>query len=225
MIFDVAVSSVEHQALPQDQVVLPDQVLKLPDRSVHDLSQMNPVSGGEGQEEVINPNSAILALFQDGEYSYEKSATLRILFGLLAEPCFNQLRTQQQLGYIVHSQYTSNQHSKVLGGLMIIQSSKYGPEYLESRINVFLRNVRAEGGFAKERFENVRTAEIQNLMQVKMNFFEEAIEHWASIEHQNEQFDDREKLLQALQNVSPEMVAEKFEELFFKNPKRLHVKL
>jgi len=55
---------------------------------------MNPV-GGEKGKEVINANSCILSIFQDGPHSFKDSATLKILFGLLNEPAFAQLRTQE----------------------------------------------------------------------------------------------------------------------------------
>jgi len=38
------------------------QMMKFPDRSVCDLSEMNPLGDG-GSGEIINPNSAILTYF------------------------------------------------------------------------------------------------------------------------------------------------------------------
>ena len=80
------------------------------------------------------------------------------MFGCLKEPCFNTLRTNEQLGYIVQSGFSSN--SKVLGGTIMIQSSKYGPEYLESRINAFLQTMKKDDGkvFLEEKIENVKKA-------------------------------------------------------------------
>jgi len=52
-------------------------------------------------EDAVNPNSALLCYFQAGPYSYELSALCTILFSLLNEPLFEQLRNQEQLGYVV----------------------------------------------------------------------------------------------------------------------------
>ena len=70
-------------------------MVKLPARSAHNLTEMNPAGAETTDKQAINPNSAVLANFQDGKKSYESSAILIVLFGLLKEPFFNQLRTQE----------------------------------------------------------------------------------------------------------------------------------
>ena len=49
----------------------------------------------ELNEDTENPNSAILALFQYQFKTYETQAVNSVLFQLLKEPFFNDLRTQQ----------------------------------------------------------------------------------------------------------------------------------
>ena len=83
---------------------------------------------------------------------------LRVLFHLLKEPAFNQLRTQEQLGYIVSSSLSPI--NKILGGKFVIQSSKFGPEYLESRINNFLAGTLEKGGFSQDQVEAVAKSQI-----------------------------------------------------------------
>ena len=58
---------------------------------------------------------------------------------LLKEPIFNQLRNKEQLGYIVQAKFEGR--NKALAGQIIVQSNKYGPEYLESRINLVLNGL------------------------------------------------------------------------------------
>lgn len=55
---------------------------------------------------------------------------------LIKEPMFNQLRNKEQLGYIVQAKFDGR--NKGLAGQIIVQSNQYGPEYLESRINLVL---------------------------------------------------------------------------------------
>ena len=50
-------------ALSEDDILTHDQMLKLPPRSVHNLSEMNPTGAPGAEKQVINPNSAILAEF------------------------------------------------------------------------------------------------------------------------------------------------------------------
>ena len=54
-----------------------------------------------------NTNSALTSIFQTGQASYEERAISAILMKCLEEPTFNQLRTQEQLGYVVSAWYES----------------------------------------------------------------------------------------------------------------------
>lgn len=104
------------------------------------------------EQEVPNPtnvNSAIEYYFQvdyqDGDGAFdekkelatlrERSAITQILAQIIQEPCFNQLRTKEQLGYIVHCTTRNNAGST---GLRIVVQSERDPRFLQSRIENFL---------------------------------------------------------------------------------------
>lgn len=82
-----------------------------------------------------NVNSAI-------EYSIqvcqECDAPLRVLLGLFcqvaSEPIFDQLRTKEQLGYMV---FSGQRKQQMLSFRIIVQSEK-DPVFIESRIDAFL---------------------------------------------------------------------------------------
>jgi insulysin len=62
-----------------------------------------------------------------------------LLLGQIAdEPCFDQLRTKEQLGYVVFS--GASLHNTWLGYRILIQSERT-PEYLEARIDSFLNDL------------------------------------------------------------------------------------
>jgi insulysin len=62
-----------------------------------------------------------------------------LLLGQIAdEPCFDQLRTKEQLGYVVFSGASVN--NTWLGYRVLIQSERT-PEYLETRIDSFLTDL------------------------------------------------------------------------------------
>ncbi len=67
-------------------------------------------------------------------------ANLLALNILLKEKFFNKLRTQEQLGYIVNTQVLS--FGKVLHFGFRVQSSHKSAEYLEHRINDFLKELK-----------------------------------------------------------------------------------
>merc|ERR1712203_682421 len=79
-----AKESLSHK--PIEKEALKDAIkgmVKLPDKTAFSYTEMNPRT-----EDSVNPNSAIMSYFQLGEYTYEKSAIVTVLFSLLNEPCF-----------------------------------------------------------------------------------------------------------------------------------------
>jgi insulysin len=88
-----------------------------------------------------NPNSAIQIVFQMGQLSLSDNATLAMMNQLVREPAFNQLRTDEQLGYIVHTSIKTS-GDDVKGLLLLIQSDAFDPIHVESRIEAFLSGFR-----------------------------------------------------------------------------------
>jgi insulysin len=59
-----------------------------------------------------NTNSVLQILLQMGALELPDNATLAFLHHLIREPAFNQLRTEEQLGYIVHTPVDPSSHSQ-----------------------------------------------------------------------------------------------------------------
>lgn len=73
-----------------------------------------------------------------GLQSTESNMLLELLAQIIAEPCFNTLRTKEQLGYIVFSGIRRT--SGAQGLRVIVQSDKH-PQYVENRIDSFLTSM------------------------------------------------------------------------------------
>ena len=85
-------------------------------------------------------NSAVFTYYQQGQGRIEDDV-LSQLVGLIAEkPAFHQLRTVEQLGYIVWSDL--DRRGGVNGLKLIVQSATHGAEYLDGRISNFLVTLR-----------------------------------------------------------------------------------
>ena len=67
-------------------------------------------------------------------------AMLQLISHLLSEPCFDQLRTKEQLGYIVNVSHTKI--GQILALRAIVQSNHKDPDYLDERIESFLNQYR-----------------------------------------------------------------------------------
>ena len=81
-------------------------------------------------------NSAVVTDIQVGQRSPELQTALMVIETLMQPQFYNDLRTSQQLGYIVNSGMSVLE--KTLGLVFIIQSGEYNTETLEQRIGVFL---------------------------------------------------------------------------------------
>jgi insulysin len=86
-------------------------------------------------------NSCVGIFLQMGAIDLSTNASLALFNHLVREPAFNQLRTEEQLGYIVHTSVkTSGDHVK--GLLFLIQSDAFDPIQVEGRIEAFLASFR-----------------------------------------------------------------------------------
>ena len=69
----------------------------------------NTISYYEYKLDESHSNSGILVYFQNKiQEKIKTGAKISLLIETLKEDCFNQLRTQEQLGYIVHSYVEDN---------------------------------------------------------------------------------------------------------------------
>ena len=74
-----------------------------------------------------------------GQESLRIRSLMDLFEQMIQEPCFNQLRTKEQLGYRVDCGVRVT--FKILGFCFRVQSAKYGPVFLEQRINAFVTSV------------------------------------------------------------------------------------
>lgn len=106
-------------------------------------------------------------------------AKVALLDQMTHEPCFDQLRTKEQLGYVVFS--GARNTTTTMGYRFIIQSERT-PEYLESRIDSFLNSW---GPKLKEmsdsEFEGHKRALIVKRLEKMKNLDQESGRHWGNI--------------------------------------------
>eukprot|EP01006_Ploeotia_vitrea_P044505 TRINITY_DN66835_c8_g9_i1.p1 TRINITY_DN66835_c8_g9~~TRINITY_DN66835_c8_g9_i1.p1 ORF type:complete len:1085 (-),score=521.06 TRINITY_DN66835_c8_g9_i1:2330-5323(-) len=145
---------------------------------------------------VHNPddvNSAVINYYQVGPATARMQAECALLAHILNEPCFNQLRTKEQLGYLVFSgavlQYG------VIGFRVIVQSSKFDSAYMDGRAEAFLEQFREMlVAMDDETFDANREAVIARKLEKHKRLSQETSKHWTEIRNHRYQFDriDRE---------------------------------
>ena len=75
---------------------------------------------------------------QCGVQDDESNVYVDLITQILSEPCYNQLRTKEQLGYIV---FCGTRKANGVQGIRVIVQSARHPQYVEERIENFLNGM------------------------------------------------------------------------------------
>jgi len=95
------------------------------------------------------------------------------------EPGFDQLRTKEQLGYIV---FTGPRMAATTMGYRVIIQSERSPEYLEERINAFLAMfAKSLDNMTEEDFEKHKKSVINKRLEKIKNLDQESSRFWGHI--------------------------------------------
>jgi len=106
-------------------------------------------------------------------------AKLLLLAQMTDEPGFDQLRTKEQLGYIV---FTGVRMAATTMGYRVIIQSERSPEYLEKRINAFLvRFGKSLKEMSTDAFESHKNSLINKRLEKLKNLGQESTRFWTHI--------------------------------------------
>ena len=144
--------------------VLPGRATVLPGPRCNIVHRMggrdasNENSAVEVMFQIVPPATSARSLppsFRPHALSLREEAVARLVAHLLKQPCFSQLRTEEQLGYLVSSGY------QCLHGVssiwIMVQSKVRGPSFLDQRVAAFVNDrFRADvlGKMSRETFRS-----------------------------------------------------------------------
>ncbi|SPO45716.1 related to STE23 - Metalloprotease involved in a-factor processing [Moesziomyces antarcticus] len=156
-----------------------------------------------------NVNSAIEYYVQVGEpTNVQLRAVLSLFEQMATEPVFDQLRTKEQLGYLVFSAMRRS-----VGGMgwRIILQSERDASYLESRIDAFLDQFKATlDKMSESEFEGHRRSLIHRRLETVKNLYEESQRFWAHIFGGTYDFASRYADVEAIAKVTKQDVVDLF---------------
>uniref|UniRef100_A0A131YUM3 Insulin-degrading enzyme n=1 Tax=Rhipicephalus appendiculatus TaxID=34631 RepID=A0A131YUM3_RHIAP len=139
----------------------------------------------------VHHTSSIQTYFQCGPQETRANMLVELLCQLITEPCYNILRTQEQLGYLVAS---GPRRSNGVQGIRIIVQSDRPPLFLDSRIEAFLvyiENYIQE--MSDTEFESNKTALAARRLEKPKKLAQLASKYWMEILSQQYNF-DRDKI-------------------------------
>ncbi|KAM4032052.1 insulin-degrading enzyme isoform 1-T1 [Anomaloglossus baeobatrachus] len=162
--------------------LLPSQLVRyrevqLPDRGWFVYQQRNEVHN----------NCGIEIYYQTDMQSTSENMLLELFCQIIAEPCFNTLRTKEQLGYIV---FSGPRRANGIQGLRFIIQSEKQPHYLESRVEAFLKTMeKSLEEMTDEAFQkHIQALALRRLDKPK-KLSAECAKYWGEIISQQYHFD------------------------------------
>jgi len=170
----------------------------------------------------INPeedNSGLEVYYQLGELTLEGCALADMLHQVMNEPCFDMLRTKQQLGYIVDCG-TRNTCS-VSGFCFVVKTPKVSPAVAEARVEAFVRHFHTIlGEMSTAAFEEHRTALIAEKLEKDDALSDEAWRHWMEISDARHCFDRAQREARQIKGITLPQLAEWYKANFLDAAKR-----
>ncbi|MEY3007711.1 MAG: hypothetical protein RI942_2053 [Pseudomonadota bacterium] len=173
---------------PQTDVELPSlRITQLPSDKRQQLTQ------------VLEHNDSVISWYLQGQdRSVEQQALYALTGQALKSGFFQQLRTEQQLGYIA-SAFSWSQ-SRVPGLVMIIQSPSHSSQAVKSAIDGFLARVPTD--ITEDAFSRHKSALVAEIVEPDKNLSERAEFLWQSLGEGDTSFASREALAQAVQAIA-----------------------
>ncbi|BFG33740.1 hypothetical protein CerSpe_200140 [Prunus speciosa] len=154
-------------------------------------------------------NSVIELYFQIEQEVGIESTRLKALVDLfdeiVEEPLFNQLRTKEQLGYVVEC--SPRVTYRVFGFCFCVQSSEYNPIYLQGRVDDFINGLEELlEGLDVDSFENYRSGLMAKLLEKDPSLTYETNRYWNQIIDKRYIFDLSKREAEELRSVDKEDV-------------------
>jgi len=187
--------SLDASPLSEDERDL-QQVVQLKGGYVFPMSHTNP-------EDL---NHALELYYQIPQQGIEQDVRAALLGTMISEPCFNQLRTKEQLGYIVACKMRPLWGSlppPVDGISVIIQSSLKDPAALDRSARRFIRSFLTNlTTMSEHTFTNHKSALMAEIQEKETSMSQETSRLWREISLRRYDWDRKQRLLLSLSPVS-----------------------
>jgi insulysin len=185
----------KHFEKKESTALLPSQTSRL--REINLPEGSNHIYQSEHKSHL---SSCAAILFQTGMQSTRDNVLVELLEHIANEPCFNQLRTKEQLGYIV---FTGVRRAHGTQGIQFLVQSDRHPVFVESRIDSFLTALEdILSKMTEEEFVQHRTAVFVRKSEKPKKMVDRANLLWTEIVLQQFNFERQAVELAELDTVS-----------------------
>lgn len=145
-------------------------------------------------------DAAVLRYVRSPIVGYEGRALTALTAQILESGFYHSLRTEQQFGYIV---YMANRLLQTTPGLMmLVQSPRYDEAEINGAIDKYLSETRVvQQDIDEATFESFKAAMKNSLLKPPTNVFEAGNMAWRNLMHDVHQFDEAQRVAQALEEI------------------------
>ncbi|EPP1033213.1 pitrilysin [Cronobacter turicensis] len=200
----------------------PEQVKNFTQDAVRQLglkgkswTRTRDVSVEKTQQAIFNKagsstDSALAALFVPVGYNEAASSACSAMLGQIVSPWFyNQLRTQEQLGYAVFAFPMPVGRQWGIG--FLLQSSEKQPDFLWKRYQAFFPEVESRlRALNAQDFAHIQQSIINDMQQAPQTLGEEASQVSKDFDRDNLNFDSRDKVVAEIRQLTPQKLADFF---------------
>jgi secreted Zn-dependent insulinase-like peptidase len=166
-----------------------------------DILQLKQNNGLKKSLDIEHNDSAAILYLQGDDQSIQTRASTALLSEILSAPFYTQLRTEQQLGYIVFA--TPMPLRKVPGIAFIVQSPASSPEMILVSMRGFLSSFRSQlEKIPTKELTQFKSSVIARINAQERKLQEKSSRFWQDIDQDNRNFDTKEMLTQAINKLS-----------------------
>jgi insulysin len=184
---------------------LQSQPLPEAERYQEVVEVLDPSEKLQFSRQIADNNNSIYYTLQVGERSFEAQAQSSMVASIVESDFYTQMRTNQQLGYIVWS--FQNQIEERLFFKMIIQSAGYGPFELQKRVEAWMqKSGKLFTDLSDEEFEKHRKSIIVSLEKKGDSIAEMTGDMYYFAVDEKGDFDFKKKLVKAVKKLTKEQV-------------------
>ena len=171
-------------------------------------------------------NSCFWRQYHAGPVTAETRATALILNTFIDRPFFTELRTNQQLGYIVWAGIAPTRDRDNLYGYFIIQSGEYPADVIEDRANAFIETYTTQFADLKESdYETLKRSAAEELKKKDKSIAARAGRFNTEAFEFDGNFDRNAEALNALENLTKDQVGEFLKTVLSKETRRMRTTL
>ncbi|AQT60670.1 insulinase family protein [Cellvibrio sp. PSBB023] len=164
---------------------------------------ITPKTGGVLVDQLdIDPtDNALVDIYVGTQKDLKQQAQLMLLNGLFSTDIFTQLRTNEQLGYVVGSTASALNDYPLFG--LYVQTTNTDLVSLKARMDKFRKDYLATlKALEPAQLEQLKAAEIAQILQKPNDYRAEATQHLQDFKEAKFSFDRKERVVAALQQVT-----------------------